>query len=85
MKKGMFTDFEFESAIKSTKDSLKTYYDSQAMLDMWYSLKIFEENPPSPEELAQLVSNVTKEEVCQVAMGIELHTVYSLKPCEVKK
>lgn len=84
MKKGMFTDFEFESAVKSTKDSLKTYYDSQAMLDMWYSLKIFEENPPSPEELSQLISTVTKEEICEAAKGIELHTIYSLKPCEVK-
>ncbi len=84
MKKGMFTDFEFESAVKSTRDSLKTYYDSQAMLDMWYSLKIFEENPPSPEELSELVSKVTKEEVCEAAKGIELHTVYSLKPCEVE-
>lgn len=84
MKKGMFTDFEFESAIKSTKDSLKTYYDSQAMLDMWYSLKVFEENPPSPEELSALVSQVTREEVCEAAKGIELHTVYSLKPCEVE-
>ncbi len=84
MKKGMFTDFEFESAVKSTKDSLKTYYDSQAMLDMWYSLKIFEENPPSPEELSQLISKVTKEEICEAAKGIELHTIYSLKPCEVK-
>lgn len=84
MKKGMFTDFEFESAVKSTKDSLKTYYDSQAMLDMWYSLKIFEENPPSPEELSQLISTVTREEICEAAKGIELHTIYSLKPCEVK-
>lgn len=84
MKKGMFTDFEFESAVKSTKDSLKTYYDSQAMLDMWYSLKIFEENPPSPEDLSQLISKVTREEICEAAKGIELHTIYSLKPCEVK-
>ncbi|MBQ8203583.1 MAG: insulinase family protein [Clostridia bacterium] len=85
MKKGMFTDFEFESAIKSTKDSLKTYYDSQSMLDMWYSLKVFEENPPSPEELSELISKVTREDVCEAAKGIELHTVYSLKPCEVEK
>ena len=85
MKKGMFTDFEFESAVKSMKDSLKAYYDSQATLDMWYSLKIFDENPPSPQELSDLISTVTKEEVCKAAKGIELHTVYSLRPCEVKK
>ncbi len=85
MKKGMFTDFEFESAVKSMKDSLKSYYDSQTTLDMWYSLKIFEENPLSPEELWNLISSVTKEEVCEAAKGIELHTVYSLRPCEVEK
>ena len=51
---------------------------------MWYSLNIFEENPPSTEELSQLISKVTKEEICEAAKGIELHTIYSLKPCEVK-
>ena len=85
MKKGMFTDFEYESAVKSMKDSLRAYYDSQTTLDMWYSLKIFEENPLSPEELWNLISSVTKEEVCEAAKGIELHTVYSLRPCEVEK
>lgn len=85
MKKGMFTDFEFESSVKSMKDSLKAYYDSQATLDMWYSLKIFEENPLSPEELSDLISSVSKEEVCDAAKGIELHTIYTLKPCEVEK
>lgn len=85
MKKGMFTDFEYESAVKSMKDSLKSYYDSQTTLDMWYSLKIFEENPLSPEELWNLISSVTKDEVCEAAKGIELHTVYSLRPCEVEK
>ena len=85
MKKGMFTDFEYESAVKSMKDSLRAYYDSQTTLDMWYSLKIFEENPLSPEELWNLISSVTKEEVCEAAKGIELHTVYSLRACAVEK
>ena len=35
MKKGEFSDFEFSSAVKSIKDSLRSYKDSQNGLDVW--------------------------------------------------
>ena len=49
MKKGEFTDSEFESSIKSICDSLNTYYDSQGALDTWYVVKINNQNLYSPE------------------------------------
>ena len=38
VKRGEFTDFEFESSIKSICDSLNSYNDSQRTLDSWYTL-----------------------------------------------
>jgi len=80
VKKGEFSDFEFQSSIRSLRDSLKTYNDSQSSLDMWYALRIFASENISPEEFALLLDGVTKEDVVEAAKGIKLHTVYRLMP-----
>ena len=82
MKQGGFTDFEFESSKKSCIDSINTYNDSQALLDTWYSLKIFDGSPAEPETLSRLINGVTKEEIVNAAQGIKLHTVFRLLPKE---
>jgi len=80
IKKGEFSDFEFESSVKSICDSFKTYSDSLTALDLWYTLKANNEVIYTPEELAQKVLSVTKEDVIKAANGIKLHTVYKLMP-----
>ena len=80
VKKGEFSDFEFGASIKSICDSLKTYSDSQATLDMWYCIKINNKNLYSPDDVAEMVKSVTKEEVIAAARGVKLHTVYKLLP-----
>ena len=84
VKNGGFTDFEFSSSVKSITDSLKTYNDSQASLDAWYSLKAYNKELYSPEDMAEKLSFVTREDVIKAANGVKLHTVYKLLP-EVKK
>ena len=84
VKNGGFTDFEFSSSVKSITDSLKTYNDSQASLDAWYSLKAYNKELYSPEDIAEKLSFVTREDVIKAANGVKLHTVYKLLP-EVKK
>ena len=84
VKNGGFTDFEFSSSVKSITDSLKTYNDSQASLDTWYSLKAYNKELYSPEDIAEKLSFVTREDVIKAANGVKLHTVYKLLP-EVKK
>lgn len=79
---GDFSDFEFESSIKSIKDSLHSYNDSQNALDAWYSIKALNRNEYSPEEIAEKLSSVTREQVVSAAKGIKLHTVYRLLPKE---
>ncbi len=84
VKKGEFSDFEFESSIKSITDSLKTYDDSQNSLDLWYSLKLTNDNILSPDEMSQLVSKVDRKSVIDTANGVYLHTIYKLLPEDTK-
>ncbi len=80
VKNGGFTDFEFQSSIKSICDSLKTYSDSQTSLDMWYTLKVNNTSLYSPEDVAEKLRAITREEVTEAAKGVKLHTVYKLLP-----
>ncbi len=80
MKQNLFTDEEFQSSIKSITDSFKSYNDSQGLLDAWYSLKIVKDKLISPEEAAEDILKVTRNDVVYAARGIKLHTVYKLLP-----
>ncbi len=82
IKHGKFTDQEFESSIKSITDSFKSYNDSQGLLDAWYSIKIVKDKLLSPEDAAELIQNVTRDDIVNTANGIKLHTVYKLLPKE---
>lgn len=84
VKKGDFSDFEFESSIKSICDSFKSYNDSQHSLDMWYAIKVNNDSLYSPLDLAEKVSLISREDVIAAAKGIKLHTVYKLLPKEAK-
>ena len=85
MKKGEFSDSEFESSIKSICDSLNTYYDSQGALDLWYALKVNSEHIYSPNDISEKVKQITKEDVISAAKGVKLHTIYKLLPKEDAK
>ena len=84
MKKGEFSDFEFSSSVKSLRDSLNSYNDSQPLLDLWYALKAVNKNLYSPEDIAEKISAVTRDEIIAAANGVKLHTVYKLLPKEEK-
>jgi len=80
VKKGEFSDFEFESSIKSLCDSFMGYNDSQNSIDTWYTVKINNDVIYSPEEIAEKIKNITREDVISAAKGVKLHTVYKLLP-----
>ena len=84
VKKGEFTDFEYEASLKSLRDSLNSYNDSQVMLDTWYALKAGNKTLYSPEEIGEKISAITREDIINAAKGIKLHTVYTLLPKEEK-
>jgi len=83
VKKGEFSDFEFESSIKSICDSLNTYNDSLTSLNNWYAIKINNTKLYSPSDIAEKIKKITKQDVIDAANGVNLHTVYKLVPKEV--
>ena len=80
VKNGEFSDFEFESSIKSLCDSFMGYNDSQTSIDTWYTVKVNNSKVYSPEEIAERIKNVSREDVILAAKGVKLHTVYKLLP-----
>ena len=84
VKNGEFTDFEYESSLKGIADSLRTYNDSQELLDAWYCMKAVSGKFKSPDETAEQIGSITREEIVAAAKTVELHTVYRLLPKEVK-
>ena len=80
VKNGEFSDFEFNSSIKSICGSLKSYNDSLSSIDLWYALKIYNENLTAPEEMCEAVRKMTREDVIAAAKSISLNTVYMLLP-----
>jgi len=85
IKNGNVSDMEFDSSIKGITDSLMTYNDSQEALENWYATRIADEEFLSPEEFAQKVKEVTKEDVTAIANKVALNTVYKLLPKEETK
>ena len=78
MQNGNFDDDVIEASKKSITDALHAYYDSSAALDLWYSREIYEHY--SPNEAAEIISAVSKEDIIKAAKGLKLHTVYRLLP-----
>ena len=83
LKSGKISDSEFEASILGITDSLNAYYDSSEALETWYSVKIADKKILSPEEFAEKIKLVTKEDVIAAAQNIKLHTVFKLLPKEM--
>lgn len=80
VKNGDFSDFAFGASLKAISGSLLSYNDSLGALDQWYSANIINETLKSPEQVGEMIKNVTKEDVIKAASGVKLHTVYKLLP-----
>lgn len=78
MQNGIFDDSTVDASKKAITDSLYGYYDNANAIDIWYSREIKEEL--SPEEAAEIVMNVTREDIIKAAKGVKLHTIYRLMP-----
>ena len=77
--RGDFTWEEFQAAQSAVTSALLSQRDSQAQMeDDWVTQLLARGRWIPPEELAQRVSEVTPEQVAQVAQGVKLDTVYRL-------
>ncbi len=82
VKNGDISDFEFNSSKRSLFDALHSVNDSQSGIDNWYAAKILNSSLISPEDFAEMIKDVTVEDVIKAANGIKLNTVYKLLPKE---
>ncbi len=80
IKNGNISDFTFSASQKAISGALLAYNDNLGGIDQWYSSNITQNEPISPEEAANIVNNITKQDVINAAKGINLNTVYRLMP-----
>jgi len=82
MKNGDITDEEFECAKACVASDLRSLTDSQGGMEGFYLANILEGLDYGPEELAELVEFVTKEQVIEIANSVECDAIYFLKRWE---
>ncbi len=78
-KNGNFTELELSSAQHMLISSLMGMSDSQIRLEDFYIGQLSAGLTTGPEELAQKITQVTKEQVKKVASRIQVDTIYFLK------
>ena len=78
VKNGDITDDELLWAKRSVASDLRASLDSQGELEGYWLSQAVDGADYSPLELAELVENVTKEDVMAVARSVELDMVYFL-------
>lgn len=81
---GKFEDSELESSVKSLSNHFKGVLDMPEYIDRWYTDRVFDRQPWSPDELAEKVKTIVREDVIAAAKGVKLDTVYILFPKNVK-
>ena len=79
VKQGNFTDEEIESAKLSLCNSYRTIDDYLSGTESWYLSQIFRKEILTPEQAAQQVNNVTREQIIAAANRVTLDTIYRLE------
>lgn len=85
IKQGNITDFEISAAKLAVGDSAGMVTDTVSGIEKFYSSQLFEKEILSPEQAAQRINAVTKEQIIEAAKCVELAAVYVLtdgKECE---
>lgn len=78
IKKGNITDEELVNTKLSLKNRFKTTGDSASGLEAWYLVQRIFATENDPEDEAQKVDLITKEDIMRVANLVTLDTVYLL-------
>ena len=83
---GDFTDEELESARRAYVNSLRSVPDSLSSLEGWYLAQTLRGSRLTPEEEAQDIAQVSREQVIAAAGAVTLDTVFlASKPGEPEK
>ena len=79
MKKGEFTEEDFNSSIISLCDAFKGVEDSPVGICNFYSSQDFDDEIVSGPGFAEKISQVTREQVIEAAKKVSIDSVYLLK------
>ncbi|MBQ8503273.1 MAG: insulinase family protein [Clostridia bacterium] len=79
VRKGSFTDEIIESAKLSLTDMYKSVMDSVGSIDSWFTMNCLSGEFRAPVEYAELISNVSREEIIIAANMVTEDTVFILE------
>ncbi len=79
MKKGDFSDEELTTAVRNIKSSFRSVTDSTRSINNFYFSRYIDGTNVSPLEAAEMLENVTREDVIRCANKITADTVHFLK------
>ena len=82
VKRGEISDEELNSAKRCVASDLRSLTDSQGELEGFYLSQTLDGLDYGPMELAELVEEVTKEEVVSIAQSVECDMIYFLRGTE---
>lgn len=80
IKSGNVLDDELSASKAALTDSAKSVNDSQYALDTWYSQRSLDGDIVSPQQFAEMVGNVTKQQIIEVSKHFNLDITYLLAP-----
>ena len=79
MKRGDFTDEEFETARRTLISGIRQINDSPASIEAFMFRRLLSGVSETPEEACERITSVTRKDVIEAAQKIVLDTVYFLK------
>ena len=79
LKKGNITDFEINSAKLAIVNSFRSIVDTDTGLASWYSSQLMDSSVDTPEQAAEKINAVTKDEIVAAANKLSLDTIFTLK------
>ena len=78
IRKGNLKEEEIQSAKLSLCNSYRTIGDYLGGMESWYLTQTFRPRVQTPEEAAEEINQVTKEQIVEAANRVTLDTVYQL-------
>ena len=78
MKRGDFTDEEFETARRSLISGIRQINDSPSSIEAFMFRRLLSGLSETPEESCEQITSVTRKDVIEAAQKVVLDTVYFL-------
>lgn len=79
MKKGNISDFEIESAKLAVINSFFGVVDTVQGMVSWYSTQLMDRSVDTPQQAAEKIRAVTKQDIIESANKLQLDTIFTLK------